>query len=186
MCAFVSTWEGLFVRGARVSALNLATAKRYETRSDSKGRACLSEIPEGLYSVEASVVNMNVRYYPILVGTERTKELTFRLPAGVNSEGPIVNLTFLSGTLRLGDEPLDWAYLCLTKRDSSGIPICVLTNDLGEYALEVDPGLYDVEICTGKKLVYKSVLDVTSAGFYRERISAKPPGVLAPGCRNRR
>ena len=182
MCAYVGNWNGSPVPRARVSALNLATTKRYEGTSDRTGRVCLSDIPEGLYAVEASAVSMNVRYYPVRVGTERTKELTFHLPAGENSEGPIVNVTFLSGTLRLGDAPLDWAEVCLTKRDSQAIPYCMRTNDLGEYAMEVDPGLYDVEVCTEKKLLFKSVLDVRSAGFYRERVSVTPPGVHVTAC----
>jgi hypothetical protein len=147
---------------------------------------CFADIPEGPYAVEAGsgIGHMNVRYYPVRVGTARTMELTFHLPSGENSEGPVVNEAFLSGTLRVGDNPIDWATMCLTKRDSLGIPICVRTNDLGEYAVDVDPGLYDVEICT-KKLVFKSVLDVRSAGFYRERIAVTGPGSLMSGCQSR-
>jgi hypothetical protein len=186
ICAFVGNWDGHRLHGVRVSAVSLVTNKRYEARSDSQGRVCFSDIPEGPYAVEAGtggVGYLNVRYYPVRVGTERTMELTFRLPAGENSEGPmIVNEAFLSGTLRVDDKPIEWANMCLTKRDSLGIPICVRANDLGEYALDVAPGLYDVEICTENKLVYKSVLDVPSAGYYRERISVKPPGKLGPGC----
>ena len=34
---------------------------------DNHGRVCFSDIPEGLYAVEASRADMNVRYYPIRV-----------------------------------------------------------------------------------------------------------------------
>ncbi len=138
ICAFVGDSYGHLARGLRVSATNLTTNKRTEGKSDSQGNVCFSDIPEGPYSVEASGPDMNERYYPIRAGTEGTVHLTFHLPdLGDSTEGPLVNKAFLSGTLRADDKPIESAEMCLTKRDSSGIPICVLTNDLGEYSLDV-------------------------------------------------
>ncbi len=184
MCVFVGNWEGRPAHGVPVSALDLTTNKRTEGKSDSQGNVCFSDIPEGPYAVEASGPNMNVRYFPVRLGTERTMQVTFHIPdPGDSSDGPMsVNEALLSGVLRADGKPIEWSEMCLTKRNSLGIPICVLTNDLGEYALDVAPGLYDIEVCTEKKFSYESVLDLPSAGFYRERIPLKPLGL---GCRKK-
>src|SRR5579859_6999405 len=40
----------------------------YAATTDSKGTACTGHLPEGLYSVEVSLVGfLNVRYYPVRV-----------------------------------------------------------------------------------------------------------------------
>ncbi len=75
----------------------------------------------------------------------------------------------LSGTLRRDSTPVAAANICIL--DKRGVRLNrTVTNDLGEYALSVHPGIYEVEIQVSKNEKYRSQIDISTPGLYRDRL----------------
>ena len=171
LCATVMDYARLPLPSASITATNLTTGRSYSARSDSKGMACLSDVPEGLYSVEASLAGfLHVKYYPVRAVPFAKQALSFWLPFAEIEEGGLGDESTLSGTLLRGIAPVQAAEVCLVA--ATGTPrTCTLTNDLGEYALLVPAGVYLTEIHTKDGRVYKSQIDMSAPGIYRNRLS---------------
>jgi hypothetical protein len=171
LCATVMDFARLPLPSASLNATNLLTAKAYVTRSDKNGTGCFSDIPEGLYSIEASLVGfLHVKYYPVRITSSAKERLSFWLPFSEITEGGLDHESTLSGTLLSGGSPLESAEVCVI--GVAGAPrTCMVTNDLGEYALVVTSGQYQTEVRTREGKVYKSKLDVSIPGIYRNRLS---------------
>jgi len=147
--------------------------QRFSARADHDGNVCVGHIPEGLYAVEVSLTGfMNVRYYPVRVVFPNTVHLAFHLPFGnVNADTFSTDST-LSGTLRRKGEPAAGIKLCLFQSEANVPSVCDSTDDIGEYALVVPPGKYEVEISDrGKLLVPRRPMDLSVPGLYRDRLS---------------
>jgi hypothetical protein len=161
---------------ASLNATNLTTGKAYAARSDKSGGACFSSIPEGLYSIEASLAGfLHVKYFPVRVTSSATERLSFWLPFGEITEGGIGQESTLSGTLLDGNSPVESAEVCLI--GTGGAPrTCTVTNDLGEYALVVPSGAYQAETRTRDGKVYKSTINASVPGIYRNRLTLATGG----------
>jgi hypothetical protein len=172
LCVAVDDYADLPLPGASVTAIDLVKGgTRYDVKTDSKGRACLLKLPEGVYSVEAVLTGfMNVRYYPVRVVYPDTTELSFRLPFSEITEGGFTREVVLSGTLRFQGKPLVNAEVCAL--ESNGKKSCTTATDIGEYALSLAPGSYDIQIRTfdGKRL--HSRVDLTTPGAYRDSLGS--------------
>jgi Carboxypeptidase regulatory-like domain len=171
VCASVMDYAGMPLPAASVSATNLTTGKSYAAKSDKNGVACLSGIPEGLYSVEASLTGfLHVKYYPVRAVPLAKQTLSFWLLFGEISEGGLGDDSTLSGTLLKGGVPVEAAKICITA--NTGVPkTCTVTNEIGEYALQGPPGVYATEIHTKDGKVYRSQIDMSTPGIYRNRLS---------------
>lgn len=175
LCVKVADPENLFLAGASVNALNLATNKLFSARTDGSGMACLSGMPEGLYSVEVGVAGfLNVRYYPVRIAPAARHELRFQLPFGENHEGPMAQEAILSGTLMHGGTPLASATICILSTETGSSVACSVTNDLGEYAFVVPTALYMVEVRLPTKVTRRSKIDLSTAGFHRNAVTVLP------------
>jgi hypothetical protein len=170
LCATVLDITHLPLPSASVNVESLATGKAYLARADQRGTACLS-VPEGLYSVEASLTGfLHVKYYPVRATAEAKQNLIFWLPLGEIREGPFGGDSTLSGTMLSRGAPIESADVCVI--GPGGAPrTCTVTNDLGEYALVVPPGAYETEIRTRDGHVYRSRVDISTPGVYRNRLS---------------
>jgi len=148
-------------------------ARHYTGQTDREGKVCIGNIPEGLYSVEASMTGfLNVRYYPVRVVFPREVHLEFRLPIGYIGEGGIAPESVLSGTLKRSGEPVGGIKICLFEGNSTTPTACDTTDDIGEYALTVAPGKYAVELSDrGKLQMPRRPIDLSVAGQYRDRLS---------------
>jgi hypothetical protein len=163
---------------AALKIVDLSDAtKHYVGQTDREGNLCISKIPEGLYSVEASLPGfLNVRYYPVRVVFPREVHLEFRLPIGYIGEGGIAPESVLNGTLKRGGEPAGGIKICLFDGASTTPSACDNTDDLGEYALTVAPGKYAVELSDrGKLKMPRRQIDLSVAGQYRDRLSLDAP-----------
>jgi hypothetical protein len=59
---------------ARVHVVSLGDGQAHDRQTDANGSSCLSGLPEGLYSVEASLQGfLHVRYYPVRVSYSKKK-----------------------------------------------------------------------------------------------------------------
>jgi hypothetical protein len=172
VCVNVNDYAGLPLHNAWVTATDLQANELFNTRTDRKGGACVSEIPEGLYSVEVGLTGfLNVRYYPVRVTSMATQELKFSLPFAEITEGGIANEAVLSGTLKEADVAIGGARMCVLSLDRD-LPItCTVTNDLGEYAVSVPPGTYRVEVKAPGEAAQQSRIEIPAPGIYRNRIS---------------
>ena len=151
--------------------------QHYAAKADHDGSVCIDHVPEGLYAVEVSLTGfINVRYHPVRVVFPNTVNLAFRLPFGnVNGDSFSVEST-LSGTLKRKGVPFSGIKVCLFQREATVPSVCDNTDQVGEYALIVPAGKYDVEMSDrGKVLVPRRSIDLSVAGLYRDQLSIDAP-----------
>lgn len=173
ICVSVSDPARLPLWNAAVTVIGLTIEKQASEQSDRNGIACINGLPEGLYSVEVSLTGfLNVRYYPIRLGPDRVARPHFTMPLGEIGESFEAQEALLSGTLKLGDSAVSKATICLKMLNSEAAPKCTESNEIGEYAFSVLPGKYRAEVVTNEK-VFSMLLDLSSAGYYRNRILLK-------------
>ncbi len=177
MCAAVADAGGLPLGGVSLNATSLSTGVVYSVRSEWNGRVCFADIPEGLYEVEAGLAGfLFVRYRPVRVTPEAAIALSFSLPFAEITEGGFTRDSLLSGTLLERGEPVRRAEICAVGKGDAR-RLCTRTNDLGEYALVVPAGSYGTTITTGDGRVYRSNMDLSVPGIFRNRLSlARPAG----------
>ena len=171
LCATIMDLARLPLPSASVRATDLATGKAYLKQSDKSGIACFSSVPAGLYAIDASLTGfLHVKYYPVLLTPAASQKLSFWLPFSEITEGGLGQESIISGTLLNRGSPADSAEICIV--GTTGAPkTCTTTNDLGEYALAVPAGVHQIEIRIDKRNIYKSKLDVSTPGIYRDRLS---------------
>jgi Carboxypeptidase regulatory-like domain len=171
LCAVVMDYARLPLPSASVNVTNLTTGKSYAVRSGKDGTACLSGIPEGLYSVEASLTGfLHVKYYPVRTVALAKQTLSFLLPFAEVTEGGLGQESTLVGTLLKGGVPVGSAEVCMIGVTAAP-RTCTVTDELGEYALLGPAGVYITEIRTRDGQLYKSKVDLSSPGVYRNRLS---------------
>ncbi len=171
LCAKVMDYGRMPLPAASVNAANLRTGESYVAKSDKSGTACFLGLPEGLYSVEASLSGfLHVRYYPVRVVAMAKQRISFWLPLGEITEGGLGDESTLSGTLVQAGSPVEAAEICIAATARTPRK-CTVTNDLGEYALQVPAGMYTVEVHTRDGKEHMSKVDVSAPGIYRNRLS---------------
>ena len=176
LCATVMDYARLPLPNASLNATNLLTGKSYTALADRSGHFCFSNIPEGLFSIDASLAGfLHVKYYPVRVAAGAPVNLSFQLPFGEITEGGIGQDATISGTLLEKGSPAESAKVCAIAVDASS-KACTATTDLGEYAIVVPVGVYQTEVQTRDGRVYKSKLTLRSPGIYRNRISVDGSG----------
>jgi len=172
LCTAVVDPTHLPLPKASVTATDLHSGKSYSTQSDKRGKACFEAVPEGLYSVEAGLTGfLNVRYYPVRVSAGEQSNLSFALPIGEITEGGVSQDSTLSGTLKLNGVSLQEAEVCVTGKGSAALRKCVVTDELGEYALIVPAGDYDTEVRLRNGKVYPPKVDLSVPGVYNNRVT---------------
>jgi hypothetical protein len=151
-------------------------ANMYSGLTDPAGDACIDQLAEGLYSVEASLEGfLNVRYYPVQVAFPRDIHLAFTLPLGETHEGGIQPDAVVNGTLGSVEAPLSGIKICMYPSEKL-IPIaCTVSNELGQYALEVPPGRYRVELSRGLNSLRSTTIELLNPGDYHNKIAAPAP-----------
>lgn len=171
ICANIMDYARLPLPSALLNATNLTTGKSFVTLSDKEGTACFSSIPEGPYSIEASLAGfLHVRYYPVRAVSSSKQKLLFSLPFAEISEGGVGDESTLSGTLLKGGSPVELAEVCMV--GAAGAPkTCTVTNELGEYALVGPAGVYRTEVRTRDGKLHKSKVDISTPGIYRNSLS---------------
>jgi hypothetical protein len=133
-------------------------------------------MPEGLYSVEASLPGfLHVKYYPVRTVPMAKQTLSFSLPFAEITEGGLGGESTLTGTLLAAGLPVESAEVCIIGV-AGGPRTCTVTNELGEYALWGPAGVYLTEIHTREGRAYKSKVDMSAPGFYRNRLTLEASG----------
>jgi len=161
--------------GATVWVVPLSSeSSAVRVTSDKEGKFTVHLLPEGIYSVEASRPGfLHVRYYPVVVNFPNETVLDFLLPVGEITEGGIQLEAMVSGTLEDKGKPASASRICLDKIGSSLAEICTDTNELGQYAVSVHPGIYVVEVTRARKQVLKRKIDLSKPGMYRNVLRLK-------------
>jgi hypothetical protein len=172
LCVRVVDPANLPLPAAWVNIAELKTSALYTLQTDTAGKACATKLPEGLYSVEVGLTGfLNVRYYPVRVTTDWTKELEFRLPLGEAIYESVSQEAIFSGTLKTDEGGLAGAKICVKGTANDRLITCTTTNDLGEYVLVVPPGSYNIELRAPGGRIYQSKIAAPAVGQYRDRIS---------------
>lgn len=149
-----------------VSSL-LVRSQNHAAKTDRDGKVCIDHIPEGIYAVEVSLTGfMNVRYHPVRVVFPHAVHLAFRLPFGdVNGDTFSAEST-LSGTLKRKGDPVAGIKICLFHSGATLPPVCDSSDEIGEYALIVPAGKYEVEMSErGKELAPRRSIDLSGSWF---------------------
>jgi Carboxypeptidase regulatory-like domain len=142
--------------------------------SDKEGKFSVPLLPDGMYSVEASRPGfLHLRYYPVVINFPNETVLDFPLPVGEITEGGIQLEAMVSGTLEDKGKPASGSRICLDKIGSSLAEICTDTNELGQYAVSVRPGIYVVEVMRDRKQALKRKIDLSKPGMYRNVLRLK-------------
>ncbi len=173
LCVTVQDFSRLPLPSAFVVVTDLVRSRAPLTaKTNSAGRACITAIPEGIYSVEAGLQGFLYSVYrPVRVTILAPTNLTFFLPIGEITEGGMDDESTLSGTLtRDNGEPAAAASICATGT-AGGIHRCVLTDELGEYVLVVPAAAYDIVIKTSDGITNQVSLDASAPGSYRNRLT---------------
>ena len=146
----------------------------FHGRTDKAGKVCIDHLPEGSYSVEASRSGfMSSRYYPVTLIFPNSITLPFRLPidGAAITEGPIVPVVILNGTLADKGRPLAGIDICLFERSASVASACATTNDLGQYAMKVSPRVYRLVLTKEQKRIDAREIDLSIPGYYHNSIT---------------
>ncbi len=172
LCAEVVDPTDAALRRAAVNVTSLVdTTVHFSAFTGPDGTVCIDQLPEGLYSVDASLEGfLVVKYYPVRITYPQNVRLSFRLPFGEIKEGGVQPDAILSGTLRdAAGHPQGGIGICLFRENL--VPVsCVETNELGQYALDVSPANYRIELSKQLRPLHSTMIDLTSPGFYRDRV----------------
>lgn len=161
------------IAGSRVVLRSLSKPESSVTaQTDSSGRFRMDLVPNGTYYLEASKPGfLNVRYHPIRVRFSRPVEQEFVLPfdwgAVIRNELP-GQLATLTGELFINGKPLAGVDLCAI---NSGGRVCTTTNEIGQYALQVRPGTYQVTVQRGRDVIARQNLHLLQASEYVDLIT---------------
>jgi Carboxypeptidase regulatory-like domain len=172
LCAEVVDVTEAPLPNATINIVSLSDpSKRASAITGSNGKACVSQLPEGLYAVEAGLTGfLNVRYYPVRIEFPNNVHLSFRLPFGDIGEGGIEPDAIVSGTLEDAGHATSGIKICLLQHEGAVPTACTVTNDLGQYALTVPPGKYRVEVTRLSKTLFSGSLDLSSPGSYVNKL----------------
>jgi hypothetical protein len=159
--------------GAAVLINKLDSAGYIESKlTDEQGRYEFSELPNGEYSVEASCRGfVTVSVKPIRVYFPAQVQWRFDLRvADLGNEGGVYATSEVIGELISQGVRIANARICMNSINSLERPACTTTNRLGQYALSVKPGVYDVTVERPRESLTTMRLDVSTSGEYRNKI----------------
>ena len=181
VCATVVDPADIPLPHASIKIASLSeVARHYEGVTNDQGKVCMRAVPEGIYSVEASLGGfLNVRYYPVRINrtdAPNPVDLSFRLPISWVGEGLLVKESIISGSLKAENHGKSGIRICLFREGALLPTACDITDDIGEYAVAVQPGLYWVEMSTlDKNVLLRRKINLSVPGIYRDRLSLGKP-----------
>ncbi len=151
-------------------------SETFTTKTDKDGIYEFREVPDGNYSLEASMRgHVSVRYFPIRVRFPFGFERDFRLPPDEVFESDAPGKAHVAGELKVGDKPIGGVNVCLRRRSEQ---TCTTTNRLGQYSLLVQPGGWQAVVTSpkDKEVIWRQHMPLTKPGEYRDqiRIPANP------------
>ncbi len=159
--------------GATVTLQMIARpSETFTTKTNKDGVYEFPEVPDGNYSIEASVKgHITVRYFPVRIRYPFGYERDFRLPADEIYETDVADKAHVAGELHLADRPVGGVRVCLRHR---GDEACTVTNRLGQYSLLVRPGRWQVVVIQrDHEIIWRQGLFLPKPGEYRDQIQIR-------------
>lgn len=136
---------------------------------DGRGAFSVDALPDGDYEIEATHPGfLSVVYRPVRIVFPLRSRFDFQLPISVVGGDAIEVSSNLVGRLRSEQMSVDGIRICLTK-SGGGAPYCTVSNRLGQYFVEVPPGVYSVvlKFARGEQ---RLEVDLTMVGAHRDVI----------------
>jgi hypothetical protein len=164
---------GRLLPAATVTA-HKTTGERFDeySQTDSQGRYSFSELPAGEYSVEAALTGfVSVLYKPLSIYFPTQVRWNFVLSVAAFGGDAVYASSELVGELRWKGSPAPRANICLIGAAAPRRTVCTTTNRLGQYFLDVPPGLHTVTVDGDGGLKGRQPLDMSAAGEYRNQIA---------------
>ena len=149
-----------------------------QTRTDSNGKACFFQIPDGSYSVELTMHGfLTATYRPVRVDILRPALFEMVMLFGQVIELDVSRIARISGVLRFRNETNAEARICVYDNDSRNLVNCSRSDRFGQFGLLVEPGTYFIEV-TRKDTVYlRKSVTIPNAGTFRDLIPSELPEV---------
>lgn len=149
----VSDTSGLPLANARVSIHGAwGDESNIVFTTNSAGAFDAELVRDGSYFVDITMPGfVGVRYGPVESRFPDTITLKVRLLLQGIGEGGVQDLARIHGELYARAVPVTGASVCLQQGKKA--PVCTTTNLLGQYSIEVKPGVYSVTITDRKRTV---------------------------------
>ena len=147
-----------------------------QTRTEANGQACFFKIRDGMYSVELALHGfLTSTYHPIRVDVLRPALFEMAMLFGQVIELDVSRIARISGILRLRNETVAEARICVYEKDSRLLVNCSRSDRFGQFGLLVEPGAYFIEV-TRKDTVYlRKAITIPSGGTFRDLIPSELP-----------
>jgi hypothetical protein len=145
------------------------------SQTDSGGSYSFPELPDGEYSVEATLRGfVGVSYKPVRIYFPAQVRRDFVLAVAFVGGDAVYASSELVGELIWKGARVPRANICLFRLDGPYRPTCTSTNGLGQYYLDVPPEKYNSTVSGDGGLSVSQSLDLSTPGEYRNKI--KLPG----------
>jgi hypothetical protein len=147
------------------------------SQTDSGGSYSFPELPDGEYSVEATMRGfMGVSYKPVRIYFPAQVRRDFVLAVAFVGGDAVYASSQLVGELMWKGARVPRANICLSRLDGPYRPICTTTNRLGQYYLDAPPEKYNITVNGDGGLSSSQPLDLSAAGEYRNKIALPDAG----------
>jgi|HubBroStandDraft_1064217.scaffolds.fasta_scaffold126597_2 hypothetical protein len=140
--------------------------------TDSEGRYSFAELPDGVYSVEGALAGfVSLSYRPVRIYFPAQVHWDFELRVAGFGGDAVYASSDLVGELTWEGARVPKAKVCLTRPGGPYGPVCTTTNGLGQYFLEVPPGVYVATVDSGVGTQVQQRVDLSTAGEYRNALA---------------
>lgn len=155
--------------GATVTVESLSSPQtRFTTKTDRTGNYVFQVLPDGDFSFAATADGyIGTTYSPIRMRYPSRESRDFVLPLVVReSDATAINVT-LVGTLLVSGKPFVHSTVCVYREP---VKRCTETNEIGQYRLNIEPGVYRVWVTYDEMIVWANSLEFSRSGNYSDPI----------------
>ena len=158
------------IEGAEVRVQERSASLIRQIETSEYGTACIADLPEGDYSVEAIMEGFySVTYRPVSLTDSGPRLLGFKLDfANPPASQDLADTALLAGVLLENVTLTASSRICIREQDAAPDEAeCQVTkNGLGGYRFYLPSGSYIVDINYDER-AYQSTIDIVAPGFYR-------------------
>jgi hypothetical protein len=168
----ITDFSGAALSGATVRVLSLNDRSEIgRAKSGADGLYAVRDIPDGTYSLEASLSGyLSVAYYPVRVEFPKTYNLNYQLPALITNPDELRTEARVFGVAMLGLKLVGGLKVCLSKPGSADLPSCGYTDGMSRFFIAVPAGGYELSVFNGGNLCATHKLGMLVTGDLRRDI----------------
>jgi hypothetical protein len=164
--------------GATITVQSLSSPQtRFSTKTDRAGNYVFQVLPDGDFSFAATADGyIGATYSPIKVRYPSRESRDFVLPLAIYESNAIEVNVRLVGTLLISGKPFVHSAVCVYREP---IKRCTETNEIGQYQLNIEPGVYRAWVSNDEGIVWTNSLEFPQSGTYDDPIQISGSGRTA-------